>query len=174
MQGRCYHSYNRGLSMPLSSDGKTHFEFVLQHLETERSQVQQDLASLQARMKELQISITALSRSINPDSPPRPLSPIRPVSQKYANLSVRWAILDLLNGSKAMNTSEIAEALKADGVQTKAANFANNVSAILSTTMKGHKEVEQLPDGRWQLTETGVSAIEHIRTTSKFRRACGY
>lgn len=71
-----------------------------------------------------------------------------------------------------MNTSEIAEALKAAGVQTRATNFANNVSAVLSTTMKEkHSEVEQLPDGRWQLTETGVNAIEYIRTTPRFRRA---
>ena len=87
-------------------------------------------------------------------------------------MSVRWAILDLLAESEAKTTAEIAEALIAAGVQTRAANFANNVSAVLSSTMKeGHDEVQQLPDGKWQLTENGRSAIEHIRTTPRFQGA---
>jgi hypothetical protein len=69
-------------------------------------------------------------------------------------------------------TAEIAEALIAAGIQTKATNFANNVSAVLSATMKEqHAEVRQLPDGKWELTESGKSAIEHIRTTAKWRAA---
>jgi len=87
-------------------------------------------------------------------------------------MSVRWAVLDLLAESEPKTTAEIAEALIAAGVQTKAANFVNNVSAVLSTTMKeAHSEVQQLADGKWQLTENGRSAIEHIRTTPKFRGA---
>jgi mRNA-degrading endonuclease toxin of MazEF toxin-antitoxin module len=71
-----------------------------------------------------------------------------------------------------MTTAEIAESLLAAGVQTKAANFANNVSAVLSTTMREqpHGEV-QLSDGKWQLTEKGKAAIDYIRTTPKFRGA---
>lgn len=80
-------------------------------------------------------------------------------------------IVSQKDSEKPMSTAEIAERLKAGGVQTKAANFANNVSAVLSTTMKEqHKEVQQLPDGTWELTDNGESAIEHIRTTPKFRR----
>ena len=161
--------------MPLTSDLKPHYEAVLHDLEAERQQVQQQLGSLQARLKELHNSISTLAKRLNPDAPlssSYPLAPPRP-NYKYANISVRWAILDLLNDSSAMATSEIAEALKSAGVQTRAANFANNVSAVLSTTMKEHGEVQQLPDGKWELTENGKQAIAHIRTTPKFRRGCG-
>jgi multidrug resistance efflux pump len=163
--------------MSLTSDLKTHYEAVLEHLEAERQQAQQQMAALQTRLKELHNSISTLARTLNPDAPPtsRSSASLRPAHLKYANISVRWAILDLLHDSNAMTTSEIAEALKAAGVQTRATNFANNVSAVLSTTMREkHSEVQQLPDGQWELTESGVRAIEHIRNTPKFRRGCGW
>lgn len=161
--------------MPLTSDLKSHYDAVLQDLESERQQVQQQIVPLQARLKELHASIVTLARRISPDAPSYPTAPLRPANQKYANISVRWAILDLLNDSQAMTTAEIAEALKAAGIQTRAANFANNVSAVLSTTMcKEHAEVQQLPDSKWELTEKGRDAIAHIRTTPRFRRACSW
>jgi len=71
-----------------------------------------------------------------------------------------------------MTTAEIAESLKAGGIETRATDFANNVSAVLSTSMKGnHGEVKQLSDGKWELTESGKSAIDHIRNLAKFRSA---
>lgn len=158
--------------MPLTSDLKPHYEAVLHDLQAEHQQVQQQVGSLQARLKELHNSISTLAKRLNPDAPPSSYSPApsRPPNQKYANMSVRWAILDLLADSqKAMTTAEIADALLAAGVQTRAANFANNVSAVLSTTMReDHNEVQQLPDGKWELTEKGKEAIEYIRTTPKF------
>jgi hypothetical protein len=162
-------------SMPLNSDLKSHYEAVLQDLESERQQVQQQIAASQARLKELHTSIVTLTKRINPDAPSYPTAPLRPAHTKYTNISVRWAILDFLNDSQAMTTPEIAEALKAAGIQTRAANFANNVSAVLSTTMcKEHAEVQQLPDGKWELTEKGQDAIAHIRTTPRFRRAVSW
>lgn len=158
--------------MPLSNELKASYEAVLRDLEAERQQVHAQIAPLQARLKELHGNIISLSKRINPDAvaPPRLITPLRSQNLKYASISVRWAILDLLKNSQPMSTSEIAEALKQAGVQSRAANFANNVSAVLTTTMSGHTEVEQLPDGKWQLTENGENAIEHIRTTPKFRR----
>lgn len=160
--------------MSLNADVKASYEVVLCDLEAEKQQVQQQLVPLQARLKELHNSIVTLSKKLSPEAPLfRFPTPIRPSSQKYANISVRWAILDLLNDTSSMSTAEIAEALREKGVRTKAANFANNVSAVLTTTMKErHKEVEQLPDGKWQLNVNGKNAIEHIRTTPKFRRGC--
>jgi hypothetical protein len=162
--------------MPLTSELKANYEVVLHDLEADRAAVQQEIASLGARMRELQSSILTLTRKLNPGPDPtssQPLGSNLPAGRNYAYISVRWAILDLLYNSAGMTTAEIAEALKASGVQTRAANFVNNVSAVLTTTMlKGHQEVEQSTDGRWSLTKTGVSAIEYIRTTPKFRRAC--
>lgn len=158
--------------MQLIGDSKAHLEATLQVLESKRNEEQREVAVRQARIKELNTSIATISRILNPDAPLRS-SPPRPANLKYANISVRWAILDLLHDSKAKTTSELADALTAAGVESKAANFANNVSAVLSTTMTKHDEVQQLPDGRWELTSNGIQAIEHIRGTSKFRRGCG-
>ena len=67
-----------------------------------------------------------------------------------------------------MSASDIAEALKAGGVQSEAANFANNVFAFMTTTMKSKQEVVSLPDGKWKLSPNGESAITHIQATDKF------
>jgi hypothetical protein len=160
--------------MPLADEMKAHLQAVIEHLLSERYQTQQQINAGVSHIKEINHSIVTLQKSLNSDaSPSRYVSaPLRPPHLKYSNVSVRWAILDLLH-DKAMTTPELADALKAAGVESKAANFANNVSAVLSTTMKEAKEVQQLPDGRWELTATGIEKIEHIRTTPKFRRGCG-
>lgn len=162
--------------MPLTSELRASYEAVLNDQESEYNDVQQQVSAGQARLKELHNSISTLRKRLNPDAVPLTLSPSsavtpsRPSSKKYATVSVRWAILDLLAESEPKTTAEIAETLIAAGVQTKAANFANNVSAVLSTTMKEqHDEVQQSPEGKWTLTENGKAAIEHIRTTPRFR-----
>lgn len=160
--------------MTLKDDVRSSYDVVLRDLESERQQVQEQLGALGARLKDLNHGIHVLTQRINPDATisSQATLPSRPPNQKYANMSVRWAILDLLSGSTAMATAEIADALISAGVQTRAANFANNVSAVLSTTMKEqHGEVQQLPDGKWELTDKGHEAIEYIRTTPKFRGA---
>jgi len=163
--------------MPISGDVKTSYEVVLNDLETERESVYQQVSGLQRQLRELDNSIAILYRRVG-ISPPVPNTqhlvsrPQRP-DQKYALLSVRWAILDLLNDASPLATADIAEALKRAGVKTRAANFTNNVSAVLSTTMreKGQEEVE-IADGKWRLTERGRSAIAHIRTMPKFLKSC--
>jgi len=164
--------------MPLTPELRASYEAVLHDQESEYSDVQQQISAGQARLKDLNSSISILRKRLNPDatttiSSSSSVTPSRPPSnRKYASTSVRWAILDLLAESDSKTTAEIAEILIAAGVQTRAANFANNVSAVLSTTMKEqHNEVQQLPDGKWQLTEKGRSAIEHIRTTPRFQSA---
>jgi hypothetical protein len=159
--------------MPLEPELKAHIEAVLQHLNAERDDVQQQAATLQTRLNDLNHSISTISKSLEQDAPSyRPSAPARPANEKYANMSVRWAILDLLSDSAGMATAEIAEALIAGGVRTRAANFANNVSAVLSTTMKEqHNEVYQTSEGKWILTDRGKGAIEYIHSTPRFRAA---
>lgn len=156
--------------MPLTNDKKAQYEAVKHDLEEERRQKLEQIASLNADVRDLNASINTLSKRIDPDAtePYPSTTPIRP-ALKYANLSVRWAILDLLHGSTPKATGEIAEALKAGGIPTNAANFANNVSAVLTTTMKENGEVTQVAD-KWELTDRGKEKIEHIKTTSKYRR----
>jgi hypothetical protein len=160
------------ITVPLTNEEKTHYEFVKNSLEMQRDDVQQQVANLQIRLNDLHHSISTISKCLTPDTDApssRPPSPTR----SYANISVRWAILDLLSDSQPRTTAEIAETLLAAGIRTRATNFANNVSAVLSTTMlkEPHTEVRQLTDGKWELTEKGKAAIDYIRSTPKFRGA---
>lgn len=160
--------------MPLTQDLRSSYEAVLSDLELERDETIKQVSVLQARLKELHHGITTLTKRVNSDAPNSSSSiPSTAPTKRYSAMSTRWAILDLLADSEPKTTAEIADALKAAGIETRAANFANNVSAVLSTTMKEqHKEeVRQLSDGKWELTENGRSAIEHIRTTPKFQGA---
>lgn len=161
-----------------TSDTKVVLESALRVYEAERVEIMQQIAALHSRLKDVQSTQASLKKRIDTDPSSRLAATTvpKPQSQKYTRLSVRWAVLDLLHGSEGMTTSEIADALQEGGIQTKATNFANNVSSVLTTTMlKDHQEVEQLNDGtsRWKLTMTGVSAITYLRTTEKFQRACG-
>lgn len=158
--------------MPLSSDLKASYEAVLQDLDSQRADVQHQVGELQKRLHDLNHSIGTISRHLSPETPSSPLLISRPASSKYANSSVRWAVLDLLSDSEPKTTAEIADALLTGGIPTKAANFANNVSAVLTTTMKEtRKDVEQLPDGKWRLTESGHATIEYIRSKRDSRSA---
>jgi len=154
----------------LTQEQRASLEIARQILESQRQQTQEQISRLNSDIREFNTSIDRITKTLEPDPTSAPPTSTRPTSDKYAFMSVRWAILDLLSSSKPMNTAEIADALSASGVRTKAANFANNVSAVLSTNMKEqHDEVRQLPGGLWELTENGKRAIEHIRVTSKFR-----
>jgi len=122
--------------MSLNGDIKASYEAVMADLETQRAAIQSQLAPLQARVKELNHSITTLRSVLHPEPSAPTSSQSRPSSTRYAFTSVRWAILDTLIDSGPMTTADLAEVIKAAGVSTKAANFANNVSAVLSTTRK--------------------------------------
>jgi len=153
----------------VNEDIKTHMQAVLDHFCQTRDQTQAQLHELQTKLKEQNNTISSLSRELfGPNAP----ASVRPSSHKYARISVRWAILDLLNESKPLSTAEIADILTREGVTTKAENFLNNVSAVLSSTMKAAQEVQATPDGKWELTQNGKNAIFHIRVSPKFRRDC--
>jgi hypothetical protein len=160
----------RGSVLSQTADLKSSYEQALAGLRIALQQKQAQMSALSAEIRELNSGIVAISRQLTPQGFVGPLFPLHQNSPKYANISLRWAILDVLYESAPMSTAELAEALKEAGVQTRAANFANNVSAILSVNVKEKSEVQQLPSGKWQLTDKGRSAIEHIRTTPRFRQ----
>lgn len=159
--------------MGLTNEQRIQFEGVQQVLELERADLQQVIAEAQKKLVGVCQSLSTISSYLNTDTPLISSSKPAPANQRYANMSVHWAILDLLlESQRPMTTAEIADALLARGVRTRAVNFANNVSAVLGTTLRDtHKEVEQLPDNKWALTERGKSKIEYIRTHPKFRAA---
>ena len=165
--------------MSLTGDLRAGYELVAKDLEGKRAAVHTEVATLQKKLRELDQNIAGLYREMGK---PMPITVMRSSlsahvspDQRYAFISVHWAILHLLSEAQnPMATADIADALKNAGVRTKAANFVNNVSAVLSTNMrtKGEEEVEQLTDGRWKLTETGRNKIAFIVASPKFRRAC--
>ncbi len=153
----------------VNDDIKTHLQAVLDHYTQIRDQTHSQVSELQAKLKEQQNTIASLARELYGSNVPPSVRLIG--SLKYANISVRWAILDVLE-SGPLATADVADILKREGVTTRAANFTNNVSAVLSTTMKGADEVRQTPDGKWELTEKGQNAIFHIRLSPKFKKSC--
>jgi hypothetical protein len=150
---------------------KTHYDAVLGDLQKRRDAICQEISERQARLKELQNTIASISRLTNPTGSAQTIIQAS-TGPKYSNLGVRWAILDLLGESGPMATSDVAEVLKREGVISNALNFTNNVSAVLSTTMKGKGEVQQTADGKWELTDAGKNSIHNIHLDFKFRRSC--
>lgn len=155
---------------------KPHYDAVLRDLESERADVHRDVASLQRKLRELDYNIASLSRRLGivADFPSmngtaNALQSGIVESQKYLTVSIRWAILLELNkpGGQAMSAQEIADALQTGGINTKAANFTNTVSATLSAMKKDKQEVD-VTDGKWFVTAIGTSAADHI--AGKLRR----
>jgi hypothetical protein len=142
---------------------------VLSDLHARRAAAHAQLLEDQRQVRELDNLIAGIGRIVSPAN-----STVAPPLKKYADISVRWAILDLLSTARLpMTTAEIAAALTEAGVVTKATNFTNNISAVLSSTMKsGKQEVTQTSDGSWELTERGRNCIFHIREMPEFRRRC--
>jgi hypothetical protein len=152
----------------VSDNLRQHYDAVLADLQTERNDVHKEVSTLQRKLKELDYNIGSLSRrlGITPVFPAfssaNPLQSAIAESQRYSTASVRWAVLLELNKSIGpMSTQEIADALLTGGIRTKASNFNNNVSAVLSD-MKTNKNEADVTDGKWALTEIGKSAAEHI------------
>jgi hypothetical protein len=140
-----------------------HYRAVLDDLQSQRNE-------LQYRIKEIDTAITSLHRLI-PEAArnefPTPAMPSVPSAVvphgKYAGMSVRWAILNLLaeDATAPMTTGDIAEALLKGGIQTSGKSFSGNVSAVLSGMNHDRKEVFSNATG-WVVTETGKSAWAHI------------
>lgn len=155
---------------------KPQYDAVLKDLETERTEVHKEVASLQRKLKELDYTIATLSRRLGiiPTFPAMGhngdvLQSAIVDSNKYARTSIRWAILLELNKPTGapMSAQEIADALQAGGIPTRATNFVNTVSVTLSNMKKDKNEVD-VTEGKWQITDNGRSAADHI--ANKLRR----
>ena len=153
----------------ISEELKKNYEEVLTDLHTRRSEQARVLA-------EIDQTIASIAKLIQPEMAPSssealpfppPVARMSPMHQsRFGDMSVRWGILWLLNeASLPMSVGEIAEALRAGGVITKATNFSNNVSAVLSDMKAVRREVEvDSSDGRWRISTNGRSVWSHIST----------
>jgi hypothetical protein len=141
-----------------------HYRAVLDDLQRQR-----DLYHL--KINEINQAIASLHRLI-PDEAKQELPPViysnttavPPPPGKFSGMSVRWAILNLLSevATGPMSTGEIAAALREGGITSGAANFAGNVSAVLSVMGKQKGEVTSVENG-WVISPIGRQAWAHIR-----------
>src|SRR5689334_4211290 len=125
---------------------KSNYEAVLKDLFAQRAAHQRAIGERQRIIAELDQTIAGISKSYqliaasdphigasaqNALPPPVAVRP-PPTNQRFATISVRWGILYLLDENDGLSTAEITNALRSGGIRSKASNFANNVSAVLS------------------------------------------
>lgn len=147
-----------------------HYRAVLRDLEQRQLACQKELA-------ELEQTISAIRNLLPSAQPQLDLAANRMMrsaqdnaSGKYANMSVRWAVLNLLaeNAPGPMPTSEIASSLLKGGIRSSSRNFNSNVSAVLSTMANTREEVETV-EGNYKITEHGREVWNAIKLSEPYR-----
>lgn len=164
-----------------------HYRAVLADLQRRRS-------ALEAEIAEIDLAIGPLRRLAfpSPESHPAPpysvvsgqavvVAPLAPgvavskpqlqLGNRYAGLSVRWAVLwhlaEVADGY--MRTGEITQAIKDGGYHTDSSHFGNAVSAVLSG-MRAKGELEASEDGSgYRISDAGRSTWSLIKQEPKFR-----
>jgi hypothetical protein len=159
----------------MSSELVEHYKAVLADLQRRRD----DYANA---INELDGMIEGINRQIKVLEALPPLPANIPASEplqfvipnarrKYVGISVRWAVLNFLaeDAKGPRNTAEIAQALQEGGVRSEGQRFNSIVSAVLSDMKNKKEEVETVDDGRYQLTQRGREAWDHIKQTAQYR-----
>src|ERR1035438_5348166 len=127
-------------------DAKSHFDWVLRAAESQRNDLARKIADLQRELREIDSTILGLCKLSGQQPNPTLSHNVQrtlPDSQKYAGLSVRWAILLLLSeADSALSAPDIADALQAGGIRSQAKDFNNNVSSVLSDMKSPRGEVD--------------------------------
>ena len=137
-----------------------HYNAVLRDIRAKQAKYRQELAELdqaEIAIGKLLASQASLFTAIPQSNP----------AARYSNMSVRWAVLNLLSedATGPLATPEIARRLEEGGITTKGARFSSIVSAVIST-MKAKGEVEG--EGTYQLTQMGREAWQHIKITPRY------
>jgi hypothetical protein len=156
------------------------WEITIQDLGKRKAALEEELAEIELTLASLRklykVSSIPSHESLRPISPPPlyggmtlpPTRPSAPNAGRFSSISVRWAVLWLLNDdlTEGASTPEIAQHLLSDGVTSKSTNFNSNVSAVLSA-MRDRGEVQQ-DATKWFLTDDGRQAWSHIRSSRVF------
>jgi hypothetical protein len=160
-----------------------HYMAVLADLRGRRAKLEAELHDVDAAIGGLQrllgetLTPSAVPLASSPQSSPNADVTQQPHVQapqphsRFTNISVRWGTLWYLaeDAHDFVKTGEIANALLAGGYKTKAVNFPNMVSAVLSA-MKDKGEVETKEDGGgYRLTEQGRRTWNAIRQGARPR-----
>ena len=136
---------------------KDAYEQAFHDLELRRARCQDELARVER-------AITALRESIEIPPITETVAVVREKldPHRFADMSVRWAVLKFLCGEAngPLKTAEIADAL-VDGGNPRASK--TTVSAVISDMVNKRSELKLTDDG-YQLTPTGKAvwnAVEH-------------
>jgi hypothetical protein len=160
------------------------YQQTLNDLELRRAKCIEDLNKSREDLNKLEAAITglraAMDINLNVNIEPGENVAVHIAKpsdheQRYANMSVRWAILKLLAEGggligRPMKSAEISDELTSGG-NDKASRAT--VSAVISDMVKKRQElerqdVEQSEDGGYQLTETGKHAWNAIKHSPKY------
>jgi hypothetical protein len=154
----------------MNNNIRPHYIAVLEHQKKQRDEKHAQIAKLSAELKEHHNTIASIACFLYGENSVIAVAATKVARPpKYANVSVRWAILDLLCSSPPLTPLEITEVLKREGaaVTSKAAHFSNNVSAVLSSSMKRNGEVQKV-NHKWELTKQGHRTYrESLRVHTK-------
>ena len=153
----------------------SHYLQTLNDLELRRAKCIEELNRSREELTRIEAAITGLRAAMELNVNVKPVSEAptriaRPSDgrQRYASMSVRWAILKLLAEwgplEGAMKSAEISEALLGGGNE-KASKAT--VSAVISDMVNQRKELEQADDG-YQLTLSGKHAWHAIKLNAKY------
>ena len=172
----------------MDNDLHVHYEAVLNAERSERDRMNAEIKRLQAQVRLKDGFIAAIAAKLSAESttaheltkplpftPPLGLGvaphPTMPDNLRYASISVRWGLLSLMCDytTEPMATADMAEALKAGGVRSGGANFAANVSAVVSDMVKNRGELE-LIDGKYRITPRGREVWAGIKAGRQFKR----
>jgi hypothetical protein len=157
-----------------------HYQAVLRDLELRRSRLQAEIAEIDGLIKGIK-KVTSHEASLFVSSPVEVVSqkklvlsemmphPLRNAPE-FAGMSVRWAILKLLNSrSMEMPAADIAQALIDGGISSgKGKDFVSNVSAVLSDMKNKRGEVTN-STGKWAITNGGAQAWAAIQATPQYQ-----
>ena len=142
-----------------------HYRAVLDDLQAQRAMHQLKISEIDSAMASLGRLIPADAKEELPTTISDVQSTMKVPQGKYAGISVRWAILSLLNedATRPLGTGEVAEALQEGGITSSGKNFPANVSAVLSNMNKVRGEVQNNAGEGWIITPSGRQAWAAIR-----------
>lgn len=147
-------------------------EIEKQRVETKIETVRASIARIRAKIEAHEEAIAVKPMNLFSTSP----SPLAiPERLKYAGMSVRWAILNLMADGwvDQLTTPQMAEALIAGGVSSRGQNFNANVSAVVSEMHRQKNELAPggTEPGTYRITPHGREVWESIKHTGKYRFA---
>jgi hypothetical protein len=155
-------------------DNTNLYQQTLHDLQTRRSSCLGELKKLDSAISALSATMTAAALIAPAPPPPPPPHIAKPSDwkQRFANMSVRWAILKLFahsaldfDGDHPLTSAEVSAELL-EGGNMKA--LRPTVSAVISDMVNQRKELISNEAGGYTLTDNGRAAWSAIAHSSRY------